>query len=93
MKKPIYEFVQEFSIPLDEILVRVEWNVSPGYPATGPSYSCGGEPGAPAEVEDVSVTITPTEVKRIIAMIEDDLESFISNDTLMDEAREQDPEY
>ena len=27
-----------------------------GYPATGPTYSCGGEPGTADQVEDVDVT-------------------------------------
>jgi hypothetical protein len=29
----------------------IEFSYTPGYPATGPSYSSGGEPGAGAEVE------------------------------------------
>lgn len=32
------------------VLLNVEFEFSPGYPATGPSYSCGGEPACPAEV-------------------------------------------
>lgn len=32
------------------ITVEIEYEYEPGYPAIGPSYASGGEPGAAAEV-------------------------------------------
>ena len=94
MKRPSgWEFEQEFSIPLDEILVQVRWNVSKGYPASPPSYSCGGEPGAPSEIEDVEITIPKEEILRLEALFEAEPSDFIDNDTLMDAAYEGDPRY
>ena len=44
---------KEIEIPAD-----VRFGFTPGYPATGPSYSCGGEPACPAEVEIMAVELT-----------------------------------
>lgn len=35
----------------------MRYRYTPGYPATGPSYDSGGEPGAGAEVELVSAEL------------------------------------
>jgi acetamidase/formamidase len=35
----------------------IEFSFTPGCPATGPSYSSGGEPADPAEVEIISVKL------------------------------------
>jgi hypothetical protein len=40
-----------------EYEVEISGRYSPGYPARGPSYSSGGEPGEPAEMEDISVGV------------------------------------
>ncbi len=40
--------------------VEVGFNISKGYPATGPSYSCGGEPGCPDEIEDIEIIVQNT---------------------------------
>lgn len=39
-----------------ELELTVEAVFQPGYPATGPSYASGGEPGEPDGVEDVEIT-------------------------------------
>lgn len=36
---------------LEEYDLEVEYSYHPGYPARGPSYSSGGEPSEPPEVE------------------------------------------
>lgn len=41
-----------------ETEVTVEYTISPYIPATGPSYSSGGEPAEGGEVEIVGVTVT-----------------------------------
>jgi len=47
--------------------VEIQYAFVRGYPATGPSYSCAGEPGAPDEVDLISARLikadglTPTE--------------------------------
>lgn len=42
------------------LTAEVEMNLSgvyqPGYPATGPSYASGGDPGTSDEIEDVEIT-------------------------------------
>lgn len=38
-----------------EIAVEVEFTISRGRPARGPSYASGGEPAEPAEIEFISV--------------------------------------
>jgi len=37
--------------------IEVVFDYTPGYPATGPSYDSGGEPGSGAEVELVSAKL------------------------------------
>ncbi len=37
--------------------VEIEFNYVPGYPETGPTYSSGGEPAAPDEIEAIKVTV------------------------------------
>jgi hypothetical protein len=38
-----------------EIELELRGNFQPGYPATGPSYASGGEPGEPDCIEDAEV--------------------------------------
>lgn len=45
----IYEFHSSY------IELTISYIYDPGYPASGPSYSCGGEPGEPASCEIRSV--------------------------------------
>lgn len=33
--------------------VTVSFTVTPGEPATGPSYACGGTPASPPEIDDI----------------------------------------
>ncbi len=35
--------------------VRVEGSIDPGEAPTGPSYACGGTPGCPASIDDLSI--------------------------------------
>lgn len=37
--------------------VEIEFNYVPGCPETGPSYSSGGEPATPDEIEALKVTV------------------------------------
>jgi hypothetical protein len=39
-----------FDIGSAEVTLSIEYDFIRGYPATGPSYSCGGEPAEPPEV-------------------------------------------
>jgi len=39
-----------------EIELTCVGNFQPGYPETGPTYSCGGEPAEPDGIEDVEIT-------------------------------------
>jgi hypothetical protein len=39
-----------------EIEIELRGTFQPGYPATGPSYASGGEPGEPECIEDAEVT-------------------------------------
>jgi len=39
-----------------EILVELSGVFQPGYPETGPTYDCGGEPAEGPDVEDIAVT-------------------------------------
>jgi hypothetical protein len=47
--------------------VEIQYSFVRGYPATGPSFSCAGEPGAPDEVDLISARLidgdglTPTD--------------------------------
>src|SRR5580704_2960752 len=34
-----------------EVMAEIDFTITPGSPATGPSYSSGGEPAEPAEIE------------------------------------------
>jgi hypothetical protein len=40
---------------LIELEIDLSGTYSPGYPARGPSYSCGGEPAEPAGCEDYAI--------------------------------------
>lgn len=39
-----------------EVEAELRGQFQPGYPATGPSYASGGEPGCPEMIEDAEVT-------------------------------------
>lgn len=39
-----------------EFELEVTYSVTPGRPAQGPTYSCGGQPAEDAEIEIISVT-------------------------------------
>lgn len=39
-----------------EVEAELRGQFQPGYPATGPSYASGGEPGEPDGIEDAEVT-------------------------------------
>ena len=46
-----YNHTLYIQVGSNEIACDVVYTVTPGRPATGPSYSCGGTPAEPAEVE------------------------------------------
>lgn len=46
-----YDHTLYLSIGRNEVALEVVYSVTPGRPATGPSYACGGTPEEPAEVE------------------------------------------
>jgi hypothetical protein len=41
----------------EEFDLIVNYTISPGRPATGPTYSCGGEPAEPDEADILSITL------------------------------------
>ena len=46
-----------------DVMLTVEYNYVPGYPATGPTYSCGGEPGCGPEVDILRITVQKLKVE------------------------------
>lgn len=40
-----------------EIMAQIDFTIIPGNPATGPTYSCGGQPADPAEIEIHSIEL------------------------------------
>ena len=38
-----------------EVSAEIEFSYIPGHPGTGPTYSCGGTPPDPAEVNDITL--------------------------------------
>lgn len=51
-----FQFTVDHMVGRREIELLVTYSVTPGRPETGPTYSCGGTPAEPDEVEIVSVT-------------------------------------
>ena len=45
----------DMTLTYDGHAVRVTGRVTPGQPATGPTYDCGGTPPEPSEIEDFLV--------------------------------------
>lgn len=58
----------------EEIPLLVTFNWTPGYPATGPTYACGGTPEEPPEVELLSAD-DPDSIDRIDDLCPSDLEA------------------
>lgn len=50
-----YDYTIYINVGSNEIACDVVYKVTPGRPATGPSYSCGGTPAEPAEVDILTV--------------------------------------
>lgn len=50
-----FQFTVDHMIGREEVELVVTYSVTPGYPETGPTYSCGGTPAEPDEVEIVSI--------------------------------------
>ena len=46
-----------------DVMLTVEYNYIPGYPATGPTYSCGGEPACGPEVDILRITVQKLKVE------------------------------
>ena len=46
-----------------DVRLTVNYNYVPGYPATGPTYSCGGEPGCGPEVEILTISVQKLKVE------------------------------
>lgn len=47
--------VANFQIGEADVLLRVQFDFVPFRPATGPTWSCGGTPAEPAEVDIISL--------------------------------------
>lgn len=45
----------DFQIGETSVLLRVGFNFTPGRPATGPTYACGGTPAEPPEFDITSL--------------------------------------
>lgn len=52
-----YSHTLTVSIADTEIEVEVEFTSTPGCPEQGPTYSCGGQPAEPAEIEIQRATV------------------------------------
>ena len=50
-----FQFTVDHMIGREEVELVVTYSVAPGCPETGPTYSCGGTPAEPDEVEIVSI--------------------------------------
>lgn len=50
-----FQFTVDHMIGREEVELVVTYSVTPGRPETGPTYSCGGTPAEPDEVEIVSI--------------------------------------
>ena len=50
-----FQFTIDYMIGREEVELVVTYSVAPGCPETGPTYSCGGTPAEPDEVEIVSI--------------------------------------
>ena len=50
-----FQFTVDHMIGREEVELVVTYSVTPGFPETGPTYSCGGTPAEPDEVEIVSI--------------------------------------
>lgn len=75
MRFPYFAYVERDG---QEIELAVVYDVSPYIPATGPTYSCGGQPAEGGEVELISVryngaefTLTDAEEEALIAECEE----------------------
>lgn len=51
-----FQFTVDHMVGRRELELVVTYNMTPGCPEQGPTYSCGGTPADPPEVEIVSVT-------------------------------------
>ena len=47
----------------EELLLDVEFNCSPFIPATGPTYSCGGQPAEGGEIEVEKILLNGREIE------------------------------
>ncbi len=57
----------------EEIEASVEYSYTPGCPATGPTYDCGGTPPEPPEVDILYVNIERGDVEvNVLAELSDD---------------------
>ena len=45
------EYSGQYEILGSMVEIEIGYTYDPGYPETGPSYACGGEPGVPASAE------------------------------------------
>lgn len=70
-----FQFTVEHMIGRSDVELVVTYSVTPGRPETGPTYSCGGTPAEPDEVEIVSikhngkpVTLSDAEEERLLEM-------------------------
>lgn len=63
--------VHNQTIHLFGFAVDVEYSYTPGRPATGPTYSCGGEPAEPAEIEINKLSIGLPNQGMVVANADD----------------------
>lgn len=50
-----FQFTVDHMVGRREIELVVTYSVSPGCPEQGPTYSCGGQPAEPPEVEIIAI--------------------------------------
>ena len=71
----VYEFSTKKTIEV-ELPLKINFNISKGYPQNPPSYSCGGEPGMLDEVEDIEIVIDQKKLKKKLKNLLLDMNTF-----------------
>lgn len=74
----------DMTLPWEDGEIRVTGTITAGYPATGPTYDCGGTPAEPPEIEDFQAfAFDGTEIEdtdEILAALEDTIMEQASED-------------
>ncbi len=80
-------FTAILTVCLGEVEARneIEFDFDRGYRASGPTYSCAGEPGEPPSVEIISAVLLGENDNRMAALDDDAIAALQSNESVCEE--------